>query len=211
MRVVIGGTGGIGKELARVLMAVTTNRALLNVESEESIAAWCAPERWTMENEPLHIVNATGVSISAMLHKAQLLDIEHMLRVNLISHVLLLKHLRPLFKQLLPGSTYTAIGSVTVDIAPVGTGVYTASKAALRGLVPIAAREFAPFARINLLEAGYTELGMIAQVPDHAALIRTIPVRRLGRIEDLKLACEYIMDNEYMTGSILKVNGGLAA
>lgn len=205
----IGDTGGIGKELTRVLMASSTNRTMLNVVDEDSVAAFFHQSRWVMENEPLHVVNATGMSVSSMIHKSDVAIAGWTLQVNVLANLLLLKHLRPLFKVLLPGSTFTMLGSVTVDLGTVGTGAYTASKAALRGLVKVAANEFSPFSRVNLLELGYSTMGMIKQVPIDQ--LPPVPMGRLATIDDIAVAVEYIISSSYLTGAVLKVNGGLAS
>src|SRR5229473_6141272 len=130
MILILGGvTGGLGVELHKSLCAllgdsqsvVPIGRKDCNVESEESIAEFVTRIRQTLDTSPLHIINATGVSVSAMIHKADLLDINRMLRVNLVSNILLLKHARELYKA--HGGTFTMIGSIAASNGPVGTAV----------------------------------------------------------------------------------------
>jgi len=143
-----------------------------------------------------------------MIHKTEVGDIGRMLRVNLVSNILMLKHARELYKQ--HGGTFTMIGSVTAETGPIGTAAYSASKAALNGLCKVAAKEFARLeTRVNVIELGYTLTGMITQVPDFMKLRERIPLNRLGHPLDVANACNFLIDCEYVTGAIVKVNGGL--
>jgi 3-oxoacyl-[acyl-carrier protein] reductase len=38
---------------------------------------------------------------------------------------------------------------------------------------------------------------------------RNIPLRRLGTVEELAHAIQFIIDNSYYTGTILELDGGL--
>jgi len=205
-------TGGLGQPLHQALCAIYGDNQVVmglgrkhcDVESEESIARFFAAG--FEFDGPLHIINATGVSVSAMIHKAYLLDINRMLRVNLVSNILLLKHARELYKA--HGGTFTMLGSIAASHGPAGTASYAASKAALQGLVKVASKEFARInTRVNLIELGYTMHGMIAQV--RLPMEIPIPLGRLGNALDLAHACKFLIDCEYVTGAIVKVNGGL--
>ena len=187
-----------------------------DVESEESIERFCSKmaEIFTapMGNfaSYLHIINATGVSISSMIHKTDVADISKVFRVNVAANILLLKHARELYRK--HSGTFTMFSSVTASDGPIGTAAYAASKAALHGLTRVAAKEFANLdTRVNCLELGYFNRGMIAEVPsDHLAdLAEEIPLHDLGTVDALAHACKFLIDCEYMTGAIVKVNGGL--
>lgn len=206
---VLGGiTGGLGRKLfVLVPGAIAVGSTDCNMKSEVHVARWVGSLQ-PVDNEPIHIINATGISKSAMLHKLGYTDGDE-IEVNLLGNVRLLKYLRHLFKTR-PGSTFTMLGSVTSHTAPVGTAVYTASKMALGGLTMVAAREYAPWGRVNLLELGYFDAGLIEQVPDVPSLIKTIPMQRLGDATDLVEAWKFIIACQYVTGSVVRINGGLA-
>lgn len=217
MILVFGGTtGGLGVGLHKSLaglffdsqVTLPVGRKECELESEESIQGFLSKVGQN-NNSPLHIVNATGVSVSAMIHKSEILDINRMLRINLVANMLLLKHARELYKK--HGGSFTVISSITAKTGPAGTGAYTASKAGLEGLVIVAAKEMARVgARVNLIELGYCDVGMISQVSNVDDLILTIPLGRLGRATDVAEACRFLIQCEYITGATIKLNGGLA-
>lgn len=199
---ILGGvTGGLGRQLLKLSpMSIPVGRQDCNVTNANSVQNWTE----SIVDTVAHVINLTGFSKSAMLHKSDPMDLIQAIDVNILGNVRLLKYLRPLFKAR-PGSTFTMVGSVTTNLAPAGTAIYTASKAALEGLCKVAAKEFAPFGRVNLLELGYFDAGIIDQVPIHPK----IPLARLGNAADLAAAWKFIRECEYLTGSIIPINGGL--
>ena len=200
-----GATGALGKRVVRISSAVGVGRAWCDLNSQESAANWCASLS-ALDGE-IHILNLAGKMTSGMLHKASLLDWQLMVDTNALGNALMLSRLRAVFKSH-PGSTFTMVGSVTAALGVPGTGIYSASKSALEGLARVAAHEFVPFARVNLLHLGYCDAGMIASVPNHEALIESIPLKRLGTAEDVAEAWKFFINCQY-TGAIVNVNGGL--
>jgi 3-oxoacyl-[acyl-carrier protein] reductase len=215
---IFGGlTGGLGQPLHQQLCAryadsqvvMALGRKHCDVELESSIERFFAAG--FEFSGPLHIINATGVSVSAMIHKTEVGDIGRMIRVNLVSNILMLKHARELYKK--HGGTFTMLGSYAAVDGPVGTAVYAASKAALSGLTRVASKEFAAFeARVNCLELGYFNYGMIEQVSldQRQRLVdRMIPWKGFGTAAAVAEACRFLIECDYVTGATIKVNGGL--
>ncbi len=93
--------------------------------------------------------------------------------------------------------------------------MYAASKAALIGLTKSLARELAPRGvTVNAVTPGFIETDMTAGVFDEAsraALIDSIPLSRVGDTAEVAEAVAYLASPAaaYITGHILRVNGGL--
>jgi 3-oxoacyl-[acyl-carrier protein] reductase len=102
-------------------------------------------------------------------------------------------------------------GYAGFDPSPMGTkSAYSASKAGVISLVKSLAIELAPAGvRINGIAPGSIEGTMIPQ-EKWAELARSIPLKRLGRPEEIAEAAFYLCSDEasYITGHILDVNGG---
>jgi len=66
--------------------------------------------------------------------------------------------------------------------------------------------------RVNCLELGYFDMGMISQVPQDLAvcLKSEIPLGRWGTDAEAYDAVEFCLKCGYLTGSTVRVNGGLA-
>ncbi len=112
-------------------------------------------------------------------------------------------------------------GGAIVNIASIlafgtGTGVaaYAASKAAVAHLTRNLAAEWARHGiRVNALAPGYipTDINR-AHLESEAgqAMLKTIPLRRFGRLEDLEAPLELLLGpgGSYITGVVLPVDGG---
>lgn len=89
---------------------------------------------------------------------------------------------------------------------------YPASKFAVNGLTISLARELGPKGiRVNAVAPGITETDMMKAVPKEVIdpLIANIPLRRLGKPEDIANAFAFLASDEasYITGVILSVDG----
>ena len=89
---------------------------------------------------------------------------------------------------------------------------YPASKFAVNGLTVSLARELGPKGiRVNAVAPGITETDMMKAVPQEVIgpMIDRIPLRRLGKPEDIANAFVFLASDEasYITGVVLSVDG----
>ena len=89
---------------------------------------------------------------------------------------------------------------------------YPASKFAVNGLTVSLARELGPKGiRVNAVAPGITETDMMKAVPKEVIdpMIAQIPLRRLGKPEDIANAFVFLASDEasYITGVVLSVDG----
>ena len=109
-------------------------------------------------------------------------------------------------------SNGVVFGSVVGSSGGYGCANYAAAKAGLVGLVRAAANEWASRGVcINLLELGFTELGMGARLEPKVKerALESIPLKRFGTAEDVVLAVDFLSRTRYMTGNVLTLAGGL--
>jgi acetoacetyl-CoA reductase len=107
-----------------------------------------------------------------------------------------------------------SISSVNGQKGQFGQTNYSASKAGLFGFTQALAREVAESGvTVNTVSPGYVETRMVATVPAEIrdAIVRKIPVGRLGRPDEIAWAVSFLAAEEsgYITGANLPVNGGL--
>lgn len=97
-----------------------------------------------------------------------------------------------------------------------GQTAYAASKAAMIGLTRSLAREVGRFGiRVNCLAPGLIDGEMVQAIPEAhlKAMRQNIPLRRLGRTQDVARAVAFLAGEEsgYLTGQTLVLDGGLSA
>lgn len=89
---------------------------------------------------------------------------------------------------------------------------YCASKAGLIGMTRALALEFAKHnIRFNCICPGMIWTDMLRGVnqDEVAALAQSIPMGKIGNVEDIANAMEFLIKDEYMTGQYVSPNGGI--
>ena len=106
-------------------------------------------------------------------------------------------------------------GGLIVNITDVGAQKawsrypsYTVSKAALESLTKILARALAPKIRVNAIAPGFILQSDIVLAEEWERLIGRIPLNRPGRSEEVTSALEFLLQNQYVTGQTIVVDGG---
>jgi NAD(P)-dependent dehydrogenase (short-subunit alcohol dehydrogenase family) len=118
------------------------------------------------------------------------------------------------------GGAIVNTSSVVGRIGMAGMGVYVASKHAVEGLTKTAALEFAKQGvRVNAVAFGAIETPMVGRfVGEHTAnnpqrdwLASAHPVGRIGTTDEAAAAAISLLDNAFITGSVLLADGGWTA
>jgi NAD(P)-dependent dehydrogenase (short-subunit alcohol dehydrogenase family) len=140
-----------------------------------------------------------------------------MFETNVLGTLLGMKHqLRVMQAQ--GGGSIVNISSTMGERGAAKMSLYTGSKHAVEGITKSAAIEAAAFGvRVNAVAPGPTETGMLDRLtgsPDKkAAFYAAIPLKRGGTAEEIAEAILFVASDKaaFMTGQILRVNGGKTA
>lgn len=105
------------------------------------------------------------------------------------------------------------VGSVNGQAGQYGQVNYAAAKSGIHGFTKALALENAAKGiTVNAIAPGYVDTDMVRAVPEDVLvkIIKTIPVGRLGRPEDIANSVAFLVDDEssFITGSTLSINGG---
>ena len=109
-------------------------------------------------------------------------------------------------------------GGVIINISSisragnVGQTNYAAAKAGVAAMTVTWASELARYGiRIGAIAPGFCATKMVAKVPEKILdrIKAKIPLRRLGKPEEIGHTAIYILENDYFTGRVLEVDGGL--
>lgn len=88
---------------------------------------------------------------------------------------------------------------------------YSASKAAIDGMTKALAKELGPSnIRVNSIAPGIIETDMNKDLTteDLKEIVDEIPLGRIGKPEEIVKSVKWLIDDEYVTGQIVSVNGG---
>lgn len=105
------------------------------------------------------------------------------------------------------------ISSVSGIMGNAGQTNYSASKAGVIGLTKSVARELASRGiTCNAVAPGFIQTDMTENLGDNNPLLNSIPLGRMGKPEDIAAAVAFLASDSaaYITGEVLKVDGGLA-
>ncbi|MGD8348047.1 MAG: SDR family oxidoreductase [Gammaproteobacteria bacterium] len=109
-------------------------------------------------------------------------------------------------------------GGVIVNISSIsragnaGQSNYAAAKAGVAALSTTWARELARYEiRCAAVAPGVFETEMVASLrPDaHERITSAVPLQRTGSVEELAHAVEFVIENDYYSGRVLELDGGL--
>jgi NAD(P)-dependent dehydrogenase (short-subunit alcohol dehydrogenase family) len=138
--------------------------------------------------------------------------------INVLGLIFSMKHEIPVI--LKNGGAIVNTSSVAGQIGIPGIGVYAASKHAVNGLTRSAALEFAKQGvRVNAVAFGTIDTPMVDRMVGESKannaqrdwLAGFHPVGRIGTVEEAAHAVLSLMENPFITGSVLAVDGGWTA
>ncbi len=162
----------------------------------------------------LHIlVNNAGIALDQLVMRIKDDDWQRQLDVNLSGAFHLIRAAtRPMMKA--RGGSIVNLTSVVGEMGNAGQAAYAATKAGLIGLTKSVARELASRnVRVNAVAPGYIDTDMTASLPADAKqkMAEMIPLGRLGSVEDVAAAVAWLCSDQasYVTGEVLRVNGGM--
>ncbi|HEX2552933.1 MAG TPA: 3-oxoacyl-[acyl-carrier-protein] reductase [Microvirga sp.] len=233
---VTGATGGIGGAIARALHAqgatVTisgTRRSALdelasslgervhiveaNLADKDSVEALLPAAEAAMEGLDI-LVNNAGITKDNLFLRMRDEEWDTVIAVNLTAAFRLSRAAVKGMMRRRSGRIIN-IGSVVGSTGNAGQGNYAASKAGLIGMTKALAAEVAARnVTVNCVAPGFIETPMtdVLHEKQREAILKSVPMARLGRGEEIASACVYLASDEaaYVTGHTLHVNGGMA-
>jgi 3-oxoacyl-[acyl-carrier protein] reductase len=157
--------------------------------------------------------NASGRLIAKPFASLTQADFSKHLDIQLYGSLHLIQEALPYLEQA-ANPAVVMIGSTNTDGVPAAQlTTYTVAKAALVALTRSLALEFGPKGiRFNVVAAGMTETGLIADLPERARMLARMqaPLRQLARPTDIAEAVAFLLSPaaRHITGETLRVCGG---
>ena len=162
---------------------------------------------------PLILVNNAGITRDQLLLRMKDEDWEQVLNTNLrsifrISKACMRGMMKARFGRII------SISSVIGSVGNAGQANYAAAKAGMVGFSKSLAREVgARGITVNVVAPGFIDTDMTRSLSEaqREAMLKDIPLGRLGQAEDIASAVAYLASEEagYITGHTVHVNGGM--
>ena len=156
-----------------------------------------------------HLVITGSSTKTGPLKQLSLADAEFTFRSKFFGPYLCAKS-----AQLSPGGSLTLYSGVLSDRPGTGMPILAAVNAAVEGLGRALSLELAP-TRVNVISPGMTrDTGAYLSMPEAAregmfqGIADHLPVKRVGTPADLAAITVSIMTNPFITGTVLRVDGG---
>jgi 3-oxoacyl-[acyl-carrier protein] reductase len=160
------------------------------------------------------LVNNAGIAVDGLLLRTKKEDWQRTIDVNLSGTFHCCKAASRYLLKAVDGRIIN-IGSVVGEEGNAGQVSYAAAKAGLIGMTKTLAKELASRnVTVNCVTPGFIETDMTAahvQGEARDALVKRIPLGRIGSAEDVAHAVRFLVSPaaSYITGQVVRVNGGL--
>ena len=157
------------------------------------------------------LVNNAGIARDGLVAAMKEEDFDRVLDVNLKGAFNMIRHCSRALIAAREG-VIVNVSSVSGLIGNPGQANYSAAKAGLIGLTKTVAKELAARnIRCNAVAPGFIRTDMTENLKaQENPMMQAIPLGRVGRPEDVADAVAYLIGAEYVTGEILRVDGGIA-
>lgn len=234
--VVTGGSRGIGEAIVYKLASMGMNVAVIyagNAQAAGQVCKKCKEEygvtafsyqcnvadyeavKATVDNIKKDfgsvqvLVNNAGITRDGLLAMMKEEAFDEVLDTNLKGAFNMIRHLAGVFLRAKEGCIIN-ITSVSGIMGNAGQCNYSASKAGLIGLTKSVAKELAPKGiRCNAVAPGFIATDMTQSQSDNP-LLKMIPLGRMGEVQEVAEAVAYLAGAKYVTGEVLRVDGGIA-
>lgn len=235
--IVTGGSRGIGKSIclkmaergANLVIVYASNDEIANKTVEEvskfdnEVVAYKCDVSQDLEVKRLvDKVNSKFKKIDILVNNAGIRDdklafnmdydcFNKIIQTNLIGTFNMIHHLYLNFVKNNYGRIINISSTVGIN-GNIGQSNYAASKAGIIGLSKSIAKELGrKNVTCNVIAPGFIETDMTSSLKNKQEILHNIPLNKFGTPEDIASTAVFLASDEarYITGSIIKVDGGL--
>jgi len=208
------GNEAAAQETLGLIQAAGAKGETVRFDVADSAACASAVENVVKTHGRLDVlVNNAGVAVDGLVMRVKDEDWDKQLDTNLKGAFALIRAAsRPMMKQ--RAGAIINLTSIVGESGNGGQAAYSASKAGLIGLTKSVAKELASRnIRVNAVSPGFIGTDMTAGINDEMRkkMLENIPLARLGAPEEVANAVVFLASDSaaYITGEVLKVNGGM--
>jgi NAD(P)-dependent dehydrogenase (short-subunit alcohol dehydrogenase family) len=226
--VIIGGSSGIGFESAKqviaqgaeVIIASRSKNKLQNAKEQLGARATAFTLDTTQEQQVQsffekvgqfdHLVVSAAETSSGSFLDTNTTQARQLFENKFWGQYYAAKYGAP---KVLPHGSIILFSGVVAYKSMVGSSMLGAVNAAVSNLAQTLALELAPI-RVNIISPGIIDTPSRSKMPEetrnhfYATVGNKLPVKRIGRAEDVAQSVLYLLQNSFVTGTVLHVEGG---
>ncbi len=158
------------------------------------------------------LINCAGITKDGLIARMKEDQFDAVINVNLKGTFNMIRHCTPVFMKQKSG-TIVNVSSVSGIIGNPGQANYSTSKAGVIGLTKSTAKELVSRGvRCNAVAPGFIATDMTANLSKNNKLVDMIPMKRMGTADEVADLIFFLASDQssYITGEIIKVDGGVA-
>jgi NAD(P)-dependent dehydrogenase (short-subunit alcohol dehydrogenase family) len=208
----IGGNGGLGNQLSKKLKkyyeVTSVGSNILDVRDYDQC------QNYFLNNHFDIILNFAGVNYDTLIHKinkSNINNINNLIDVNIKGAINVTSSSLKSMRENQYGRIIH-ISSVLSEKNILGTSIYSSTKSFLDKFVKnISLENIKHHITANTIQLGYFDGGMTHRIhEDYLEIVKNnIGLNRFGTIDELFSTIQFLIENEYVTGINLKIDGGL--
>lgn len=236
--VVTGGGSGIGRATAIKLASDGANIVIIHMDPEEKVtevlseieALGVKAKAIRMDVSDFNavketvddivkefgtidiLINCAGITRDGLIAMMKEEGFDAVIGVNLKGTFNMIRHATPYFMKQKSGCIVN-VSSVSGIIGNPGQANYSTSKAGVIGLTKSTAKELVGRGvRCNAVAPGFIATDMTANLSKNNKLVDMIPMKRMGTADEVADVIFFLASDaaRYVTGEIIKVDGGIA-
>jgi 3-oxoacyl-[acyl-carrier protein] reductase len=157
------------------------------------------------------LINNAGITKDSLIMRMPEKDFCDVININLKGTFNTIKYASSIMLKQRSGVIIN-ISSVSGLTGNAGQANYAASKAGVIGLTKSVARELASRnIRCNAIAPGFIDTSMTSPLSSNIkdSLLKSIPLNRFGTVDDVANACIFLAQNNYITGQVISIDGGM--
>lgn len=212
--VIFGGTGGLGSGVTNILSKFEDYQITSIGSKDVDITNFEDVKNFFSNKSYDVVINLSGFNFDIFAHKISsdnYNNIEKQIDTNIKGTINIISNCLPSMRENSFGRIITA-SSVLAEKPVISTSVYSGCKGFIDSFIRTVALENAiKNITCNSIQLGYFEAGLTWKIPKEfrEILINEIPIKRLGTINELSNTIKYLIDTQYVTGTNIKINGGI--
>ena len=163
--------------------------------------------------KPQILINAAAVFEKKLIEDITFEYIRQTLDINFTASMMMVQRFVELVRKKIkqrqkPIAKIINVADIIVQRPPAGFSIYCASKAALVAATKSLAKELSPDFTVNAVSPGIINWPKGTATKQKKRILAHIPAGRTGRPEEVAEAIKFLIENDYITGQVINVDGG---